>query len=105
MRIVLCNCTPAEADQLAETLVRERLAACVNLMPVTSFYEWEGVIQQDAEVTLLIKTATETIEPLKARIHELHSYDVPEIVVVDALPSSDAAYVAWVRQQTTEKRS
>lgn len=101
MRVVLCNCTPAEADELAETLVRERLAACVNLHPVTSFYEWEGAIQQDAEVTLTIKTATQTLEALKARIHALHSYDVPEIVVLEALPSSDAKYVDWVRRQTT----
>lgn len=101
MRIILCNCTPAEAGSLAETLVRERLAACVNLLPVTSYYQWDGALQQDAEVTLLIKTATETVEPLKARIHALHSYDVPEIVVVEALPGSDAAYVAWVREQTT----
>lgn len=100
MRVVLCNCPPSEAPSLAETLVDERLAACVNLLPVTSIYRWNGAVQRDAEVTLLIKTAAERVAALSERIRALHSYDVPEIVVLEALPTSDPTYVGWVRAET-----
>ena len=100
MRVVLCNCTPAEAPELARTLVAEGLAACVNLLPdVVSFYVWEGKLQEERECTLLIKTAAESVKRLRRRIGDLHSYENPEIVALDVdLEGSAEAYVEWVRR-------
>ncbi|MCB9674623.1 MAG: divalent-cation tolerance protein CutA [Alphaproteobacteria bacterium] len=102
MVVVLCNCTPAESHGLARTLVEERLAACVNVLPgVTSFYTWEGAVHEDAEHTLLIKTPDAKVAALSDRIRALHSYTTPEILVLDVDEArSDARYVAWVHSST-----
>lgn len=99
MRIVLCNCPPADAADLARALVQDKLAACVNIVPaVRSIYIWDGAVQEETESTLVIKTAEATLTRLVDRLASLHSYDVPEILVlpVDA-ESSHAPYVTWVR--------
>ena len=91
---------PDEANAFARTLVEERLAACVNVhSPVTSIYRWEGAIEEAVERQLTIKTTTARVEALKARIKELHPYDVPEILV---LPIADGGedYLRWVREMT-----
>lgn len=99
MVVVLCNCAPDQAESLARAVVEARLAACVNVLPgVRSVYVWEGELCEDQECTLLIKTATERVEALSARIHELHSYDTPEIVVLETSDATDAAYRSWVRR-------
>jgi periplasmic divalent cation tolerance protein len=89
----------AAARQVARTFVEEQLAACVNVLPgVTSIYRWEGQIETNAEVGIIIKTAAPT-ERVMARLKELHSYQVPEIIVLpvaDVLP----AYLQWVRTET-----
>ena len=103
MRVVLCNCPPEHAADIAKAVVTERLAACVNLIEVRSVYLWDGKLQDDAEVTLVLKTAAETVVALRDRLLALHPYDVPEVVVltVDAAASAPA-YVAWVHSSTTE---
>jgi periplasmic divalent cation tolerance protein len=102
--IIFCNCSPGEAEGLARTLVSERLAACVNVIPgARSFYEWDGALQDDQECMLLIKTTTERVAALSRRIRELHSYDTPEVVVVPVdVERSDPRYLSWVRQMTRE---
>ena len=82
--------------RIARALVEERLAACVNLVPgVRSLYRWEGAVQEDAEVLLMVKTREERVDALAARVRELHPYDLPEVL---ALPASggSADYLAWV---------
>lgn len=105
MRVVLCNCSPGEARDLARTLVEEGLAACVNVLPgVTSFYVWEGVLAEDHETTLVIKVAADKVPALSARIKALHSYDLPEIVALDVdMAASDADYVRWVQGGSPEQ--
>ena len=88
------------AERLAHTLVSERLAACVNLVPgVQSVYRWEGVINQDEEVLLVAKTRSERSDALTARVRELHPYDLPETVVLTAVGGS-AEYLDWIRAET-----
>jgi len=98
MRLVLCNAAPDQADGLARQVVEEGLAACVNLMPIRSIYRWEGAVHDEPEVTLWIKVAAEGVESLRARLVELHDYDVPEVLVVPVdVEASHAPYVQWVR--------
>ena len=93
--VVYCTAPPEEADALARTLVQERLAACVNIAPVRSCYIWEGKLNFDAEVLLIIKTTRGRFEALRKRIVELHSYSLPEII---ALPVAEAhqPYLDWL---------
>jgi periplasmic divalent cation tolerance protein len=87
------------ADALARTLVDERLAACVNVhAPMMSTYRWQGAVEREAERQIVIKTARDRRAPLEARLRELHPYDVPEFVVIDAGASD--AYGAWVSGET-----
>jgi periplasmic divalent cation tolerance protein len=99
MVIVLCNCPPGEARSIALALVREGLAACVNVIPaVTSFFTWEGKLEEAAESTLILKVPESNLEVLKERIHELHSYETIEILVLPVdVGRSDPDYVEWVR--------
>jgi periplasmic divalent cation tolerance protein len=88
----------ADAAVIARALVEERLAACVNILPnIISVYRWQGQVEQGAEQQLLIKTTADLVERLESRIKQLHPYEVPEFLVVQA-DSGSAAYVAWVRE-------
>jgi periplasmic divalent cation tolerance protein len=83
---------------LARTLVEEHLAACVNVLPVmTSVYRWKGQVEQDKEQQLIIKTTPDRVEALQSRLRELHTYELPEFLVVDA-DGGSSAYLAWVRE-------
>lgn len=85
------------ASRLAGTLVAEELAACVNRFPgVTSVYRWQGEVHEDSEHVLLIKTTRACLPVLQARLLELHPYELPELIAVEASAGS-AAYLDWVR--------
>jgi periplasmic divalent cation tolerance protein len=88
-----------EAGRLAEVVVGERLAACVNIVPaIRSVYRWQDSICDEEEFLLLIKTTRPRFADLARRVRELHSYDVPEIV---ALPigEGETAYLDWLVSQ------
>ncbi len=84
-----------EARAIAQALVQEKLAACVNFTPIQSVYTWQGEIQQDQEWQLLIKTDLARFDQLAARIQALHSYDVPEIIALP-IQQGAAAYLSWM---------
>ena len=89
-----------DAASLAEKIVTARLAACVQILPqMTSVYIWEGKLQKEGEHLLLIKTLPEKYEELEAFITANHSYDVPEIVAIDAEKVS-GPYLEWLKQVT-----
>lgn len=98
---VLLTTVPSrdEAATIANLLIDERLAACVQLLPIESFYRWEGKTRNEAELLLLIKTRTALFESAIARIKAVHSYAVPQIV---ALPFSAgfAGYFHWMDEVT-----
>jgi periplasmic divalent cation tolerance protein len=90
------------ALRLAEELVGEKLAACVNILPLmTSVYEWKGRLEKGQEHLLLIKTSAERYRALEARIRSSHPYELPEII---ALPVTAGlqAYLDWIVLQTVE---
>ena len=88
-----------QAEGMARTLVVERLAACVNVHgPMTSVYRWKGTVSTDAERQLVIKTTREQVAALQARLQTLHSYELPEIIVVP-VEGGSPGYLAWVNQE------
>lgn len=101
MILVLCTCSDNHvADTIAQTLVEERLAACVNYLPnILSTYRWKGKVHQDSEVLLLIKTTTDRFYALKTRILEIHPYELPEIIAVDVSLGLDR-YLKWILEET-----
>jgi periplasmic divalent cation tolerance protein len=84
-----------EAAKIANLLIDEKLAACVQLLPIESFYVWDGKTQNEAEILLLAKTRSALFDAAIARIKAVHSYSVPEIV---ALPftAGFAGYLDWI---------
>jgi periplasmic divalent cation tolerance protein len=96
-RVVLVTAANREeAERMGRVLVEERLAACVNLVGgVRSIYRWHDAIETAEEVLLLIKTRQEAVEALRRRVHELHSYEVPEFLVLPVEQASED-YVAWI---------
>ncbi|MGD9944858.1 MAG: divalent-cation tolerance protein CutA [Burkholderiaceae bacterium] len=92
------------AHRIARTLVEERLAACVNLLPgCTSIYRWQGAIEEAQETTLLIKTSRRRHAACQQRLKELHPYEVPEMVTV-APDAVWPAYASWVLAETRPAR-
>src|SRR5579862_4645841 len=90
----------AGADAIARALVEDRLAACVNVHgPMTSVYRWKGAIERDVERQIVIKTTRERLPAVEARLRELHTYELPELIVVP-VEGGGAAYLAWVEEST-----
>ena len=101
VRVVLVTAPDAEtAAEVARSLVGERLAACVNVVPgVRSIYRWEGSVEEAAEVLLVIKTRADRCAALASRVRDLHPYDVPEVLELPAVGGSQA-YLDWVRTES-----
>jgi len=95
---VLCTVPDATTGQkIARTVVHEGLAACVNLLPgITSVYRWQGEVQENTELLLLLKTRQERYPALEARIRELHPYQVPEIIA-HKIEVGFKNYLDWIR--------
>ena len=92
------------AELLARTLVDEQLAACVNLyQPMVSVYRWSGEVERAAERQLVIKTTRDRVSALEARLKALHSYELPEFLVLPVTGGSDE-YLGWVRQGSRGSR-
>jgi len=90
---------PPDAQKIARALVEERVAACVNIVPgITSIYRWKGAVEQEAELLLVIKTIGEKVEQLKARLLQLHPYELPEVVVIPIV-GGHQAYLDWLAEQ------
>ncbi len=88
------------AGRIAQALVEEKLAACVNIVgPVRSIYRWRGAIEQASEYMLIIKTAVRHFAKLERRVRELHSYEVPEIVAM-TIAAGSKPYLSWLAQST-----
>jgi periplasmic divalent cation tolerance protein len=100
-RIVLTTAGSAdEARKIAQALVDRRLAACVNIVPqIESVYRWRGKVESAFECLLLIKTKTGAFEGVRATIEALHSYEVPECIMLEA-EAGNQEYLDWIEQST-----
>jgi periplasmic divalent cation tolerance protein len=91
---------PDKAAEVARTLVTEQLAACVNLIgPVRSIYRWKEEISDDTETLAVIKTTRERFDAMKARLVELHPYEVAEVIAMP-VDAGHAPYLDWVEAET-----
>ena len=102
LQLVLCTVPDREcAEQIAEALVSEQLAACVNIIPgIASVYRWKGRIEKDEELLLLIKTSQGSYESLEQRIRTLHPYELPEIIAV-SIQAGQKDYTKWIENSLT----
>jgi uncharacterized protein involved in tolerance to divalent cations len=90
----------ADGRGMASILVTERLAACVNVLPeMESFYRWKGQVETDHERQLIMKTTAARVPALRARVHDLHDYEVPEFIVMPIVGGNEA-YLNWIREST-----
>src|SRR5215472_2872474 len=96
-RIVLTTTTNLEeANRLGRILVEERLVACASLIPaVESIYSWKGKVETSSETLLMLKTGSDQLSALEARLHQLHSYETPEFLVLE-VEAGSRAYLAWM---------
>ncbi|MCP4581674.1 MAG: divalent-cation tolerance protein CutA [candidate division Zixibacteria bacterium] len=96
--IVFVTCPEDKAENIAETLISEKYAACVNISPVKSVYIWQEKLCKDGEALLIIKSTSSAYPRLEDRIKQIHPYDVPEIVALKA-DAVQPDYLAWVKSQ------
>ena len=89
----------AEAKKIGRTLVEEKLAACVNFYPIQSIYRWEGEIEEEGEIAILVKTRAELVDRVIERVKELHSYEVPDIISLP-IEKGYPAYLQWIEEST-----
>ncbi|MEJ7746026.1 MAG: divalent-cation tolerance protein CutA [Luteimonas sp.] len=103
---LVCHCACPDHDsatRIAEMLVAERLAACVNVVGgVTSVYRWRDGIERADEVLLLIKTTAARLDSLQQRVVALHPYELPEVIAVEAVGGSPA-YLDWIHQHCRQE--
>ncbi len=101
VRLVLTTAgSREEAERIAAALVNERLAACVNLIPgLSSTYRWQGVVETAAEILLLIKTTAENLDRVEAGIRRMHSYELPEFLILRP-DAAGEAYLDWLLNST-----
>jgi periplasmic divalent cation tolerance protein len=95
--------TRADGERIAEALVAERLAACVNVLgPVRSIYRWQGEVCRDDEHLLMIKSTRARYAALEARVKALHTYDVPEVIALP-IEMGSPEYVGWIESMTADE--
>jgi len=104
-RLAITTCPdPQVADSIASTLVEEHLAACVNILPgARSVYEWQGRVEKEQELVLLIKSTDDRLPALEQRLLELHPYELPEFIVVPVVGGL-APYLSWIETQLEKKK-
>lgn len=99
--------TPDEnvAKKLAQGIISNKLAACVNIIPrITSIYEWEGKVNEDSEVMMMIKTTTARVDDLAKFVKENHPYSVAEVISTP-IENGNPLYLKWIGEMVLEKKS
>jgi periplasmic divalent cation tolerance protein len=98
-QVIMCTCPDINnAKLIAQHLVKERLAACVNIIPnVISIYRWQDTIESDEEIQLIIKTQSDKFNEVANEIKRLHRYDTPEIIAMN-IQQGDNSYLNWINE-------
>jgi len=103
LTVVISTTAAIESKKIAKILVEEKLAACVNIFNVTSFYEWNNKLEEDAEDLLIIKTIKNNTADIVKRVKEIHSYDLPEIITLP-ITGGYREYLRWVEENCRRDR-
>jgi periplasmic divalent cation tolerance protein len=90
-----------EAKSIGRTLIKERLAACVNIFPITSIFRWKGKIDEANEIGIIVKTKTGKVKAIEKRVKEIHSYEVPCIVSFGIGEGSEE-YLKWIDESVDD---
>jgi periplasmic divalent cation tolerance protein len=100
VRVVLCTCPQDSADNIADVVLKDRLTACTNIVSgIKSKYWWKGQLNTDSESLLIMKTRSDLVADLIARIKEVHPYEAPEVVAFE-IKEGNADYLRWIREET-----
>ncbi len=99
--VIFCTIPAAESEAMARALVKNRFVACVNVVPVHSYYQWNGEFCSESEHLLIAKTKKSMVEITIAAIKSMHSYEVPEIIAVPII-AGYAPYLEWVHAGTKD---
>ena len=101
--VLVTTATHEEGASIGDTLVTERLAACVNIIPaIESIYRWEGKVTHDREALMVIKTTDERYPEIERRVKELHSYSTPEVIALK-IDRGSAGYLDWLRESVRDE--
>jgi periplasmic divalent cation tolerance protein len=93
-----------EAAKIAKILVEERLAGCVNIVKdIRSIYSWQGKLEDEKEVLMIVKTRLELFSALTSKVKELHSYTVPEVIAMPIVDGSEE-YIKWLKEATSQNQ-
>lgn len=90
-----------EAKKIGRILVEERLAACVNIFPITSIFRWKGDIEEAHEFGIIVKTKTQKVKDIEKRIKEIHSYEVPCVISLK-IDEGSADYIKWIDESVED---
>jgi periplasmic divalent cation tolerance protein len=101
--LILSTASAENAEVIARSLVDAHLAACVNMSAVRSFYYWQGEFSDDAEVMMVIKTMESRKAAVLKKIRELHTYELPEMIVVP-VTGGFPHYLTWIEEETRQGR-
>lgn len=88
-----------QADRLSEDILKDRLAACIQYIPIKSRYFWEGKICKDSEIMVFFKTRDSLYKKLSEKILQLHPYDVPEVIKININDGTED-YLGWIKEVT-----
>ncbi|MDD1720154.1 MAG: divalent-cation tolerance protein CutA [Methanoregulaceae archaeon] len=97
--VLFSTAPPGGAGPIAKSVVEKRLAACVNILPVQSVFRWKGDIQEEAEELMIVKTRKQLVPALTAEVKRLHTYEIPEVIVLP-VDGGYPAYLEWVGEET-----
>ncbi len=96
--VLVTTSSQSEGEAIAQALLQFKLAACISLMPIRSLYTWNGEVHNEAEWQLIIKTDLQHFSQLEAKVRELHSYEVPEVIALPIVRGSQP-YLSWISEQ------
>jgi len=100
VKVIITTSTQEEAEKIGKILVEEKLAACANIVPsIKSFFFWKGEFNNISESILLLNTRGDLFAKIQARVKELHSYELPEVIAFPILIGS-ADFLAWIKENT-----
>jgi len=101
--VLITTASYEEGRRIADALVGQRKAACVNIIPkVNSLFRWKGTMEEAEESLLLVKTRAELFPEVVSLVRSMHSYEVPEIVALPIV-QGNPAYLAWVKEETSRE--